>query len=67
MKGNELVFFINDTTNKIVEKLHMKIGLSTCYDLGPKCMSLRLDVWVVLSLVNLEETSFSWKKGFFVV
>jgi hypothetical protein len=50
-----------------VEKLHMKIGLSTCYDLGPKCMSLRLDVWVVLSLVNLEETSFSWKKGFFVV
>ena len=43
MKGNELVFFINDATNEIVE-LHMKIGLSTGYDLGPKCMSLRLDV-----------------------
>jgi hypothetical protein len=66
MKGNELVFFINDATNEIVE-LHMKIGLSTGYDLGPKCMSLRLDVWVVLSLVNPEETSFSWKKGLFVV
>jgi hypothetical protein len=44
MKGNELVFFINDVTNEIMEKLHMKIGLSTGYDLGPKCMSLRLDV-----------------------
>jgi len=66
MKGNELVFFINDATNKIIKKLHMKIELSTGYDLGPKYMSLRLDVWVVLSLVN-PKTSFSWKKEFFVV
>jgi len=64
MKGNELVFFINDATNKIVKKLHMKIELSTGYDLGPKYMSLRLDVWVVLSLVN-PENKFLMEKRIF--
>lgn len=65
MKGNELVFFINDATNKIVEKLHMKIELSTGYDLEPKCMSLRLDVWVVLSLVNPENKFLMEKRIFY--
>lgn len=41
MKGDELTFcsiLTNNTTNKIVKRLHMKNGLFIGCDPGPRCV-----------------------------